>query len=165
MNANTLALTRVALQRWQGMTARERLLVSWMGVALGLLLVWWLALGPVLRTWRDVPTQAALLEAQWLEMQHLASETRELQAQPPLNAAQAGAALKAATQALGTRGTLSLTNDRATLTFNSVTPELLRAWLVEARQNAHARPTEAQVTRDDSGISGRLVVALPGVAP
>jgi general secretion pathway protein M len=165
MNSNTFAFTRVALQRWQGMTARERLLVSWMGVALSFLLVWWLALGPVLRTWREVPAQAALLEAQWLDMQHLASETRELQAQAPLTAAQAGAALKAATQALGTRGTLTLANDRATLTFNSVTPELLRAWLAEARQNAHARPTEAQVTRDDSGLSGRLVVALPGAAP
>jgi general secretion pathway protein M len=165
MNLNSLPQARVALQRWQALSARERLLVAGAGVAVGVLLVWWVALGPVLRTWREVPAQAAALEAQWLDMQRLAGEARELQAQAPLNAAQAAAALKTATQALGTHGTLTVAGDRATLTLNSVTPEQLRAWLAESRQNAHARPTEAQVTRDDSGLSGRLVVALPGAAP
>ena len=66
-------------------------------------------------------------------MQRLAGEARELKTGTPVGAAQAAAALKAATDRLGERGRLAVIGDRATLTLNGVSGEVLRQWLAEAR--------------------------------
>lgn len=149
-------------QRWNVMSARERTLVAAAGALLGLALLWFLALRPALVTWQQVPPQARLLEAQWLEMQRLASETRELKSQTPVNAAQSAQALKAASDRLGAQARLSVIGDRATLTLMGATPEQLRTWLAEARSGARARPVELQVARAGSGLNGTVVVSLPG---
>jgi len=149
-------------QRWAAMNARERRMVLVAGALVALALLWFIALRPAWTTWQQVPAQARTLEAQWLEMQRLASETRELKAQPPVNAAQSAQALKAASDRLGTQAKLSLVGDRATLTLNGATPEQLRTWLGEVRSGARARPVELQVTRAGAGLSGQVVVSLPG---
>ena len=74
--------------------------------------------------------------------------------------AQAAAALKAATDRLGSAGRLSLQGDRASLTLTGVSPEALRSWLLEARSAARVRPSEAQLTRGPQGYSGSIVVML-----
>lgn len=149
-------------KRWNVMSARERTLVAVAGGAVGVALLWFVALRPALVTWQQVPPQARLLEAQWLEMQRLASETRELKSQAPVNAAQSAQALKAASDRLGAQARLSIIGDRATLTLVGATPEQLRTWLAEARSGARARPVEMQVTRAGSSLSGTVVVSLPG---
>lgn len=149
-------------QRWAALNARERQLVLLAGGVIALALLWFVALRPAWTTWRQVPPQARMLEAQWLDMQRLASETRELKAQPPVNAAQSAQALKAATDRLGAQAKLSQVGDRATLTLNGATPEQLRTWLGEVRSGARARPVELQVTRAGAGLSGQVVVSLPG---
>jgi len=160
----SLATALAPLQaRLQTLNPRERALVSAMLAALGLLLLWMVFIRPVWKTWREVPAQAEVLEAQWLQMQRLASEAQQLKGQSPITAAQATEALQAATQRLGAVGQLAIVGDRATLTLKAASPDQLRSWLGEARQGARTRPIELQLQRDSTGhFSGRVVVALPG---
>lgn len=158
----TAALLQPLHLRWQALSVRERQLVSLMAAVLFLLLVWLVAVRPAWRTWRDVPAQAANLESQWLQMQRLAAEAGELKGQVPVPAAQAVQALNAATTRLGAKGSLAVMGDRATLTLTGASPEQLRNWLSEARQGARAKPVDLQLSRDDTGLSGKLVVSLPG---
>lgn len=156
-------LTAPLLQRWNALNPRERQLVALMLAALAVLLLWLVAVRPAWRTWREVPAQAEALEADWLQMQRLATEARQLQGQAPVSTEQATAALKAATARLGAQGELSVLGDRATLTLRNASPEQLRSWLAEARQGARVRPAELQLQRDAGGhLQGRLVVSLPG---
>lgn len=157
---NTPALNPLR-QRWQALSERERLMVGAGGAALAFLLLWWLAVQPVIQTWRTVPAARQALELQALDMQRLASEARELKGQAPVSHAQAVQALQAATGRLGAQGRLSVQGDRATLTLTQASPAQLRHWLDEARQGARARPTDLQLSRDDAGLTGQLVVALP----
>ena len=43
--------------------------------------------------------------------------------------------------------------------------EALRAWLLEARSGARARPLEAQLQRNPQGFSGSIGLVLAGAAP
>lgn len=156
MNAHDLR------QRWAKMTPRERMLVASAGAALGVLLLWYVGLYSAWSTWRKVPTEARALEIDWLQMQRLANEARDLKAQPPVNAAQAAEALKSATDRLGAHGKVSQTGDRATLSVNGASPEQLRTWLAEVRSGARARPVDLQVNRAEGGLSGQVVVSLAG---
>jgi general secretion pathway protein M len=144
------------------MSERERNAASIAGTAVVLLLVWWIALQPALRTVRDAPVQIDRLDAQLQRMQRQAAEASELRAAPPLSAAQSTAALQAATERLGARGRLTLAGDRATLTLTGATGAQLRDWLSEARSGARARPVEVQLTRTPQGYSGTIVVTVGG---
>jgi general secretion pathway protein M len=148
-------------RQWLAQTPRDRLLLSVALACVGLLLVWMIGVRPAWQAWRELPRQELELEQQWLQMQRLAAEARELKALPPVSPALAAQALKAATVRLGEHGKLQILGDRATLTLTTASPELLRAWLAEARQSARARTLELQLTRDDDGLSGRVVMALP----
>lgn len=149
-------------QRWQGLNARERQLVSLAGGALALGLVWLLLIVPAWQTWREVPAKSRLLEVDQLQMGRLATEAKELKAQPPVNAAQSAEALKAATDRLGAVGKLSLIGDRATLTLTGASPAQLRTWLGEVRAGARARPVDVQLQRVGNGLQGTVVVNLSG---
>ncbi|WP_374674748.1 type II secretion system protein GspM [Ideonella sp.] len=151
-------------RRWAAMSPRERGLVALAGVAVAALLLWYVALRPAWATWRTAPAQVRTLEADRLRMQRLAAEARELKAQPPVSAAQATEALKAATERLGANAKLSQLGERATLTLTGVTAEQLRSWLADARSGARARPLDMQLTRGENGLSGQIVVALGGAS-
>lgn len=149
---------------WAGLAARERLLLSLAGAALVLLVVVLVFVRPALRTVSAAPAQLDSLDAELQTMQRLAAETRELRNTPPVNTAQAGAALKAASERLGDKARLSLQGERAVLTLTGVGTEQLRGWLAEVRSGARARPLEANLTRGANGYSGSIVVALGGGA-
>jgi general secretion pathway protein M len=131
-------------------------------IVLGLFVVWNLAVQPALQTVREAPAQLDRLDAQYQQMQRIAAETVGLRGATRVSPSQAGLALKAAADRLGERGKLTLQGDRATLTLSGVSPEALRAWLVEARSGARARPIEAQWQRGPQGYSGTLVVTFGG---
>ena len=150
--------------RWRALGTRERRGIVFAAWALGLLLLWGLAIAPAWRTVRAAPGQLDLLDAQLQQMQRLANEARELRAIAPLGAAQAGAALRAATEPLGSAGRLQMAGDRATLSLTGINGTQLREWLTEARSAARARPLEANLTRGPQGYSGSIVVALPSGA-
>ena len=146
--------------RWSRLQPRERVLVSVGAGAIGVLLFWYVGLYSAWTTWKTVPSQKRALEIDWLQMQRLASEARDLKSQPPVNAAQAAEALKSATDRLGATGKLSQAGDRATLVLNGVSPEALRTWLSDVRSGARARPVDMTINRGNGGLTGQVVVTL-----
>lgn len=159
------SLSAPARLQWQQMAPRERLAVQFGLGAVAVLLVWLILLAPALRTLQQAPAKRAQLEAQLQEMQAMALEARELRALAPVPAAQARAALQAASDHLGNNARLVVTGERATLSLSGISPEALQAWLVEVRSAARARPVEAQLQRGPKGFNGSIVLALGGVNP
>jgi general secretion pathway protein M len=155
-------LSTEASERWRALPPRERLGLTLAGIAIGIAVLWMIAVGPALRTLRETPAQIDTLDAQLQSMQRLAAEARDLRGAAPVAATQAALALKSATDRLGDKGRINMQGDRATLTLNGVTGEALRAWLNEARSGARARPIEARLTRGPQGYAGTLVVSIGG---
>ena len=157
---------RTALQplqaTWAGLAQRERRLVRLAAWVLGLFLLWSVALQPAWRTLRSAPAKLDELDQQLQAMQVQAVDVRTLRATPPLPRAQASAALQAATQRLGTAGRLVEQGDRAVLTLTAVSSAQLRSWLAEVRAGARVRPVDVNLTRGEQGLSGTVVVQLPG---
>lgn len=147
---------------WRGRSARERQALLLVALVLALLLVWSTLVRPALTSVRAAPAQLDQLDAELQQMQRVAAESAALRSTAPVSAAQAGLALKAASERLGDRGRLNLQGDRATLTLNGVGPDALRGWLTEARSGARARPVEAQLQRGPQGYNGTITVALAG---
>lgn len=148
--------------RWTGLEARERRLVQVMVWVLGLFLLWTVALQPAWRTLRSAPPRLDELDAQLQTMQALAHEAQSLRAAPPPPRSQASAVLKAATERLGETARLTEQGERAVLTLTQASGEDLRSWLSEVRTGARARAVEVALTRSGPGLSGTVVVALPG---
>ncbi|MDP1690743.1 MAG: type II secretion system protein GspM [Burkholderiaceae bacterium] len=147
--------------RWRALGERERRGLAIAAWVLFLFLFWALAIAPAWRTARATPAQLDQLDAQLQQMQRQANEARELRAIPALGSTQAAAALRAASDGLGSAGRLQLSGDRATLTLTGASGAQLRDWLVEARSAARARPLEANLARGPQGYSGSIVLALP----
>lgn len=149
---------------WGRLAPRERLGAGLAIALVVLLLLWMAAIQPAWRTLRTAPAQIDALDTQLQQMQRLAAESRELRGTAPVTLAQATTALKSASDRLGSRATLSVVGDRATLTLRGATgPELL-SWLGEARSAARVRPIEAQLNKGSSGYEGTVVLLLGGGA-
>jgi general secretion pathway protein M len=148
-------------QRWQALAPRERLGATLGLGLLALFLVWRVGVQPALKTLSTAPTQQATLDAQWARMQRLAAEAVELRALPPVDPAQADAALQAATARLGAAARLQRSGERLSVTFTSVEPAAMMGWLAEVRAAARARVIEAQLGRAGNGYSGNVVLTLP----
>ncbi len=155
--------------RWQSLSSRERLGVGVAMSALGVLLLWFVAVAPALRTLRETPPQRDRLEAQFATMQRQAGEAQTLRAQPGISLNQAQTALTAATERLSSKARLVITGDRATITFTGIEGPALLAWLGEVRSGARARPVEAQLKRLGKAYDGTMILSLasgsPGGAP
>ncbi len=151
-------------ERWRRLAARERRLVLLAAAVLGVFVLWTLALQPAWRTLREVPAQRETLERQLQEMRLLAAEVQQLRSAPALSPEQSAAALRAASERLGSKARLSLQGERAVLTLQGVGSAQLREWLAEARAGARARPVEAQLTRSAQGFNGSIVLTLGGGA-
>jgi general secretion pathway protein M len=134
--------------------------VGWAGAALGLLLVWQIAVQPAINTLRSVPAQRAALDIQLAEMQQLAQEAGELRALPPVSPEQAEAALRAAVSRLGANARLQMVGDRATVTLVGIDAGTLTGWLAEVRSAARARVVELQLNRAGMLYGGSVVLAL-----
>jgi general secretion pathway protein M len=156
------ALTAPLRQRWQALAPRERRIAGWLGWAIGLLLLWFVGVVPAWRSVSTAPARLDQLDAQLQQMQRLSGEATTLRALPPVGGLQAQAALKTATDALGTAARLQLGGDRATVTFTNATGTQVRDWLAEARSAARTRPIEANLTRGPQGYSGSVIVQMPG---
>lgn len=167
MNAETLParggnLGQQARAWWRGRTPRERQAVTVVVLVLSLFAIWILFVQPALRVTREAPPQLDRLDAQYQQMQRVAAESTALRGASRVSPTQAAAALKAATDRLGSGAKLALQGERATLTLAGVNAEALRAWLNEARSGARARPTDAQLTRGATGYSGTIGLTIGG---
>ncbi|MCU0965308.1 MAG: type II secretion system protein M [Burkholderiaceae bacterium] len=148
--------------RWRGLSARDRRLAWLAGTVLAAFLLWSVAIQPAWRTLRDAPLQRERLDLQLQEMRALAAEAQQLRQAPALGIEQSAAALRAASERLGSTARLSIQGERAVLTLNGVSSLQLREWLVEARAGARARPVEAQLSRGAQGFNGSVVLSLGG---
>ncbi|MDE2397975.1 MAG: type II secretion system protein M [Burkholderiales bacterium] len=145
---------------WRGLAVRERRMVALGAAVLGGYALLAFAVLPAWHRIASAPARLDALDARIQAMQALAAEARALRATPPLAAAQALAALQAATARLGDKGRLSIQGDRAVLSLSGVDGTQLRDWLAEVRSGARARPLEAQITRGASGYAGTVTLAL-----
>lgn len=146
--------------RWNALGTRDQRLVLLAATLVVLAGVWTLSLRPAWQTLREAPAQLEHLETQLQQMQRLASEAQQWRGATALAPGQAQASLKAASERLGTGARLSLQGDRAVLALDGVSGAALRAWLVEVRSGARARPVEAQLTRSAQGFSGTVTLSL-----
>lgn len=147
---------------WAARDARERRLLLLALLVVAVYLLWAVGLQPALRTLRDAPPRLDTLDAQLQQMQAQAADAAGWRAQPPVPRAQASAALQAATGRLGDKGRLVQQGERSVLMLQGASGEQLRAWLNEARTSARARAVEMQLVRSERGLTGTVVVALPG---
>jgi general secretion pathway protein M len=168
MSAATETLTRTLApwrERWRALGASERRALSVAAWVVGAALLWLLAVAPAWRSVAAAPARLDQIDAQLQQMQRLAGETRALRGAPSIGSSQAQSAVKAATDALGAAARLTLTGERASVTFTNVSGAQLRDWLTEVRGAGRARPTEATLTRSAQGYSGNVVLLLPGSTP
>ncbi|MDQ6628825.1 MAG: type II secretion system protein M [Pseudomonadota bacterium] len=147
---------------WQARLPRERQFIAAMLLAVGILLVWLIAVQPALRTLREAPLELARLDEQMQQMSLAAGEMQTLRSASPVPSEQAATALRAATASLGDKAKLTMQGDRATLSFTGLPADSLRAWLGEARSAARARPLEAQLVKATSGYSGSVTLSVGG---
>jgi general secretion pathway protein M len=148
--------------RWTALPPREKRLLLLAGLALALFITWLVAVKPALRTLATAPAQREALEVQWQAMNKRAAEAAELRVATPMSPEQSLAALKIATDRLGSKARMSVQGERVVLTLTHVGTGELRDWLAEARSAARARPVEATLSRAAQGYSGTLIVAVGG---
>jgi general secretion pathway protein M len=161
-SAGLVSLRQQANTWWRSRSKRERQAVVLVVTVIVLFIVWTTFVQPAWRVAASAPAELDALDAQLQQMQRIAGESRALRGTAPVGAAQAGIALKAASDRLGDKARLNLQGDRAILTLTGVTPEALRAWLTEARAGARARPVEAQLQRGTNGYTGTVTVSFGG---
>ena len=151
--------------RWQTFDAREKTLVSVAGVVVACALVWWVGIAPALNVLKTAKTQSFALSAQLQQMQGLAAQAKQLQAQPKIKSVDAARALEALVrQRLGAAAQLSVAGGQATLTLTGASPDALAQFLSQARATANATPSQARLRRsatNPQAWDGTLVLSLP----
>lgn len=149
-------------QWWSGRSLRERQMIAAAVAVVVLFAVWLVAIQPALRTLHDAPLELDRLDQQLQQMQGAAAEAQALRGTAPVSTEQATAALRAATDRLGSGARIAVQGDRATVTLANVDTESLRAWLGEVRSGARARPIEAQLVKSANGYGGTVTLAVGG---
>lgn len=155
---------------WASRSGRERNLVA-VAAALVALAAIVLAVQPAATRLREVPRQREAVQQQTQQMQRQAAEAQALRAMPPVNATQAQAALKAASERLGSGAKLLVQGDRITLNVTGVSASALQGWLQEVRSAARARPLEVRLTRSTGGdgagggFDGLIILGLSSGGP
>ena len=141
--ARITAPLSAALDRLSPRERQAVLIALWV---VGLVLLWWLAVGPALTTLREAPARHARLDAQLGQMQRMAASATALRSESTAQ--------------------LSVLGDRATATLRGTPPAALAQWLAQVRINARLLPLESQLTRDPatSGWNGTVVLSGPGLA-
>jgi general secretion pathway protein M len=158
-------MTRASLvrTRWEGLAAREKAMVAGAIALILAALLWLVLVGPALETVRSAQDQHRALDVQLQRMRALQQQAQSLQAQPKQNQDEARRQLElSVTQRLGTSARLVAAGERATLTLSGTAPDALAQFLTQARVNARALPSEANLTRNSGGLwEGTLVLTLP----
>lgn len=133
--------------RWAALSPRERYLSTLAASAVGLLLVWAIALAPALRTLEKVKTQRVVLDGQLQQMLALQAEARQLAAQPRIGREVALKALQESVAGLGSGAQMQVSGERAVVTLRGIPAARVAAWLGEARANARVIPVETRLVR------------------
>ena len=151
--------------RWQGLNARERLLVS---VFFGLFGIWLfvsIAISPALRTLNSAQQQRAEVAQQVVQMRALQQRAQELQKTKPLSRDESLRSLQSITPAGNPALQMTIQGDRVMVQLKNLSASQLATWLAQARSNAQALPDEVHISRSatSSVSSSTSVSALSGV--
>ena len=151
--------------RWQGSSARERLLVS---VLVGLFGVWLfvsIAISPALRTLNASERQRAEVAQQVVQMRALQQRAQELQKTKPLSRDESIRSLQSITPTGNPALQMTIQGDRALVQLKNLSASQLATWLAQARSNAQALPDEVHISRStSSSVSASTSVnALSGI--
>lgn len=168
LSGRLTATTAPLFARWQALSARERYLSTLAASAVGLLLVWAIALAPALRTLEKVRKQRVLLDGQTQQMLALQAEARQLAAQPRISREVALKALQESVAGLGAGAQMQVSGERAVITLRGVPAVSVASWMGQARTNARVAPVEARLVRSTARTNGAPAAAtapLPGGLP
>jgi len=145
--------------RWQGLSARERLLVQ---VFLGLFGVWLfvsIAITPALRTLNSSEQQRADIAQQAVHMRSLQQRAQELHKTKPLSREESLKYLQSFTPAGNPALQMTIQGDRVLVNLKNLSASQLAAWLAQARSIAQALPDEVHITRSaSSGLNASASV-------
>jgi general secretion pathway protein M len=174
---NLQTLTAPARNGWQAAwtrrSPREQQLLGIGFWVLALAALWVLALSPALRTWQEAPTRQALLDTQSQRMRQLQAQAQGLQKPRAIARTDATLWLEKNLTELGPNARISIQGDSATLSLQAAPAAALARWLSQARDNAQALPTQAQLQQvspadpdnqnnsPDAAWRGSLVLRLP----
>jgi len=160
-------LRQNARAAWQQRPARERRLLVLGAAVLLLALVWSAMIAPAWRVWREAPQRQAMLEAQTRQMRQWQAEAQQLQTPRRIEREQALRLLTAsAASLLGPGAQLTPQGDSLRVGLQAAPAAGLAQWLAQAREQALALPSQAQLERqDDKGSEptwrGTLLLRLP----
>ena len=151
--------------RWQGLNARERLLVS---VFFGLFGIWLfvsIAISPALRTLNSAQQQRAEVAQQVVQMRALQQRAQELQKTKPLSRDESLRSLQSITPPGNPALQMTIQGDRVLVQLKNLSASQLANWLAQARSNAQASPDEVHISRStsSSGSASTSVSASSGV--
>jgi len=150
--------------RWQGLSARERLLVS---VFFGLFGIWLfvsIAISPAMRTLNSAQQQRAEVAQQVVQMRALQQRAQELQKTKPLSRDESLRSLQSITSPGNPALQMTVQGDRVMVQLKNLSASQLATWLAQARSNAQALPDEVHISRfATSSVSSSSVSALSGV--
>lgn len=149
--------------RWALMSPRERYLSTLAASAVGILLVWAIALAPALKSLQKSQAQRLVLDSQMQQMLALQAEARQLAAQPKMGREAALRALRESVAALGTGAQMQSSGERAIVTLQNVPAATVAAWLGQARTDARAIPVEVRLVR--SPVRAPAAATARGTTP
>ena len=135
---------------WQGLSARERLLVS---ILLGLFGIWLfisIAISPALRTLNSAEQQRAEVAQQVAQMRALQQRAQELQKTKPLSRDESIRGLQSITPTGNPALQMTIQGDRVLVQLKNLSASQLATWLAQARSNAQALPDEVHISRSTS---------------
>jgi len=135
---------------WQGLSARERLLVS---ILLGLFGIWLfisIAISPALRTLNSAEQQRAEVAQQVVQMRALQQRAQELQKTKPLSRDESIKGLQSITPTGNPALQMTIQGDRVLVQLKNLSASQLATWLAQARSNAQALPDEVHISRSTS---------------
>lgn len=161
MTARPLSLRERWLQGWQTRTLRERRAVVLAVTAVLVVGVWTGLLRPALRTMDEAPARLAAAEAQNDRLRALAAEAQALReasgpATAPPEPGQVSTVMQDAARRLGGTVTWRWSGAGGTLSFEGTPAADLQGFIVQARQAARVRVTQARWTTAPQGLSGEL---------
>ena len=133
--------------RWQGLSARERLLAS---VLLGLFGIWLfvsIAISPALRTLNSAQQQRAEVAQQVVQMRALQQRAQELQKTKPLSRDESLRSLQSITPTGNPALQMTIQGDHVLVQLKNLSASQLATWLAQAKSNAQALPDEVHISR------------------
>ncbi len=159
--------SRTLNARWMLLAPRERRMISIAVTLVVLALLWWLALAPALKTLRAAPAENARLDTQLQQMATLQGRAEALKARPQASRDDALRALETSVREKFGQNAQLMTNsgtEGARLTLRAMPADTLTDWLVQARGNARAVPSEVHLSRAQARAGGNAPSGLPGQA-